>query len=83
MNSSKKDYIRLYQLQDNNQIDVEERLFTFPVEWLENVNWLSTSIDIEFFKRTLRQITDDFLLGKPNSLGKNQPSIEMVKPFNI
>jgi hypothetical protein len=83
MNSFKKDYIKLYQLQDNNHIDIEERLFSFPVEWLENVNWLSTSIDIGFFKRILRQITDDFLLGQPNTLGKLKTPIKLAKPFNI
>lgn len=64
-----------------NEIDVEERLFSFPVEWLKNVNWLSTAIDIEFFKKTLRQITDDFLLGQPNTLGKLKTSIKLAKPF--
>ncbi len=64
-----------------NEIDVEERLFTFPIEWLENVNWFLTSIDIEFFKKTLRKISDDFLLGQPNSLGKLHPPISKAKPF--
>lgn len=61
--------------------DVEERLYTFPVEWLENVNWLLTSPDIEFFKKTLRTISDDFLLGQPNSVGKLHPPISKAKPF--
>lgn len=64
-----------------NEIDVEERLYTFPVEWLENVNWLLTSPDIEFFKKTLRTISDDFLLGQPNSVGKLHPPISKAKPF--
>ncbi len=66
-----------------NEIDVEERLFSFPVEWLENVNWLSSQIEIEFFKKTLQQIADDFLLGKPNSLAKFKTPIKLAKPFNI
>ena len=63
-----------------NELDVEQRLASFPVEWLENVNWLSTPIDFESTKRNLTQIADDFLLGKPNSLGIDKTPIEMAKP---
>jgi hypothetical protein len=64
-----------------NELDVEQRLSSFPVEWLENVNWLNAPSDIESTRKILRQIADDFLLGKQNSLGKNQTPIEMAKPF--
>ncbi len=58
-----------------NEIDIEERLYTFPVEWLENVNWLSEKPDKEFLKKTLQIIADDFFLGSDNSLGKDKPPI--------
>lgn len=66
-----------------NELDVEQRLVSFPVEWFENVNWLSTAFDFESFRKILSQIADDFLLSKPNSLGMNQTPIEMAKPFKF
>jgi hypothetical protein len=51
-----------------NEIDVEERLSSFPVAWLENVDWLIKPIDYERFKLFLKTLADDFLLGKDNSL---------------
>jgi hypothetical protein len=135
MSSSKKDYTKLYLLQDNsndtpinilsnkltaivgrdepkdvfdiihlslnfsfnwidifehakqkaviNELDIEQRLISFPVMWLENVNWLITSLDIDATRKLLNQIADDFLLGKPNSLGMNQSPIEMAKPHKF
>jgi len=64
-----------------NELDVEQRLISFPVEWFENVNWLNTALDFNLYSKILRQIADDFLLGKQNSLGINQTPIEMAKPF--
>ena len=63
-----------------NELDVEQRLVSFPVEWLENVNWLNSTLDFESFHKIRCQIADDFLLGKQNSLGMNQTPIEMAKP---
>ena len=63
-----------------NELDVEQRLVSFPIEWLENVNWLSNRLDLESFRKALRQIADDFLLGQQNSFGINQTPIEMAKP---
>lgn len=63
-----------------NELDVEQRLGSFPLEWLENVNWLNTTLNFESYRKTLGQIADDFLLGKPNSLGINRTPIEMAKP---
>lgn len=64
-----------------NELDVEQRLASFPVEWLENVNWLTTPINIEQYRRNLNTIANDFLLGNDNSLGKNQQPIENAKPI--
>jgi hypothetical protein len=64
-----------------NELDVEQRLISFPVEWMESVNWLNTPVDLNSMRNYLNQIADDFLLGKPNSLGKNCIPIEMAKPM--
>jgi hypothetical protein len=63
-----------------NELDVEQRLNSFPLGWLENVNWLVSSVDLDFYSRCLKQIADDFLLGKANSLGAKNLSIEKAKP---
>lgn len=63
-----------------NELDVEQRLDSFPVEWFENVNWLNNTIDFKSSREILSQIADDFLFGKANSLGMNQTPIEMAKP---
>jgi hypothetical protein len=63
-----------------NELDVEERLISFPVELLENVNWISEPIDSGSTRKILRQIADDFLLGKQNSLGSDQMPIEIAQP---
>lgn len=62
-----------------NELDVEQRLSSFPVEWLENVNWVNAPLDIGSTRKILSQIADDFLLGKSNSLGRNQTPIELAK----
>ena len=62
-----------------NEIDVEQRLFTFPVSSLSNVDWLIKPIDIGIFEQQLRKIADDFLLGDNNSLGSNKTRIEDAK----
>jgi len=64
-----------------NELDVEQRLASFPVEWLENVNWLATPINLEKYRIILNTIADDFLLGKANSLGENQQPIENAMPI--
>ncbi len=62
-----------------NEIDVEQRLFTFPVSNILNVNWLIKPFDIKFFEQQIRKIADDFLLGNNNSLGLNKTRIEDAK----
>lgn len=65
-----------------NELDVEERLISFPVVWLENVNWLIRPLDRKATQLMLEQIADDFLLGKTNSLGLNKIPLELAKPIN-
>lgn len=59
-----------------NELDLEQRLITFPVIWLSNVNWLINPIDIKLLQNQLNQIADDFFLGKNNSLGKEKSPLE-------
>jgi predicted nucleotidyltransferase component of viral defense system len=63
-----------------NELDVERRMCSFPVSWLENINWLNAATDLVAFDKMLHQIADDFILGKDNSLGKNKMPIEQAKP---
>jgi hypothetical protein len=63
-----------------NEIDIAQRFHSFPVEWLEQVNWGYASIDLHSFERDIRKIAEDFLLGKENSLGSNKISIEIAQP---
>jgi predicted nucleotidyltransferase component of viral defense system len=62
-----------------NEIDVEQRLFSFPVSSLSNVDWLNKPLDSKIFEDQLRRIADDFMLGDNNSLGKNKTRIEDAK----
>ena len=64
-----------------NELDIEERIVSFPVVWLENVNWLTSPLNMEATGKLLNQIADDFLLGKTNSLGKDKMPIELAKPY--
>jgi len=67
-----------------NELDVEQRLVSFPVEWLENVNWLVAPLKRNITKSHLRQIADDFFLGRINSLGVDKIPIEkaiLLNPF--
>lgn len=64
-----------------NELDIEQRLVSFPLEWLKNVNWLFSPLDMGFYETCLKQIADDFLMGKTNSLGTKKISIEKVKPI--
>lgn len=64
-----------------NEIDIEKRLYSFPVEWIENVDWPDNQTDLEIFRKNLHQLADDFLLGKDNSLGLKKTSIEKAIPL--
>jgi predicted nucleotidyltransferase component of viral defense system len=65
-----------------NEIDVEERLSTFPIHLLEKVDWLDSPPDLDSLLFSLRKIADDFLLGRTNSLGINKIPIDLAKPVN-
>lgn len=64
-----------------NELDVAQRLVSFPVEWLQTVNWLAALPDPDMLRLKIRQIADDFLLGTTNSIGKHQIPIEKAVPL--
>lgn len=66
-----------------NEIDVEQRLHSFPLELLQNVDWLIKTVNIDEASASLKQIADDFLLGKQNSLGKNKPIVQSALPHSF
>jgi hypothetical protein len=66
-----------------NEIDVAQRIFSFPVKWLEQVNQINPEIDLLFLGNCIRIIADDFLLGKKNSLGIHQIPIEKALPVKL
>ena len=63
-----------------NEIDVGQRLHSFPIGFLETVKWLRASIDLVYYKKMLEIIADDFLFGKENSLGISRIGIEQAQP---
>jgi len=65
-----------------NEIDVEQRLFSFPLISLSNIDWLVKPINNEIFEENLRKIADDFMLGNDNSLGLDKTRIENAKIIN-
>jgi predicted nucleotidyltransferase component of viral defense system len=62
-----------------NEIDVEQRLYSFPVDLLKQVDWIEVEIDVKLFKKNILQLSNDFILGKNNSLGENKIEIEKAK----
>lgn len=63
-----------------NEIEVEQRIRIFPVTLFNYVDWLINPIDKVNFSRIISNITDDFILGKNNSLGVNKTPIEKARP---
>jgi len=63
-----------------NELDVAQRLVSFPVEWLQMVNWLSSVPDPDMIRLQIGKIADDFLLGATNSVSMHHIPIEMALP---
>ena len=63
-----------------NELDIEQRLCSFPVGLLKNIQWLNSPVESDTFNKMLHKIADDFLLGNQNSLGKNKISIQKALP---
>ena len=63
-----------------NETDIGMRLRSFPVELLANVDWLMHDLNVKLFSEKLRQVTDDFLFAKDNSLGARKIHITEAMP---
>lgn len=63
-----------------NEIDIEERLSTFPVQLFQDVDWIHSPPDPDHLAAVLKKVADDFLLGRVNSLGFEKPAIEKATP---
>ncbi len=61
--------------------DVAMRLATFPSELIQTQRWLTEPLDLEKFKKNLQIVSDDFLLARDNSLGKDKTDITRAKPY--
>ncbi|HCT86510.1 MAG: hypothetical protein A2X11_09340 [Bacteroidetes bacterium GWE2_42_24] len=63
-----------------NELDFAQRLDSFNVQWLDNVKWTDNPVQGSLIRKWLDCITDDFLLGNHNTLGKHCQSIETAQP---
>lgn len=63
-----------------NEIDVEKRLHTFPVELFTRIRTINDLPDFSELKSKLSRISDDFLLGKDNGICNTKISIYDAKP---
>ena len=64
-----------------NEIDVSQRLHTFPIDYFETVKWLRVDNPISEYKNLLKIIADDFLFGQQNSIGISKIGIEKAQPL--
>lgn len=62
-----------------NELDVCERLSNFPVDSFKFVDWLMNPIQTDLLMKNMVILSDDFLLGKANSLGSTKPPIKQIK----
>lgn len=61
-----------------NEIDVEQRIKSFPLGLLKNVDWFLQPFDQHYFTSGIIALSNDFILGRDNSLatGRNKTPIE-------
>ena len=59
-----------------NEIDVEQRIKSFPVLLFQKADWHIFPVDIDLLANAIVTIANDFLLGSDNSLGADKPSIK-------
>lgn len=64
-----------------NEIDVEQRINTFPIELFEKPDWFINKPDTLTLKKYIQTIADDFLTGSDNSLCKTNINIADAKPI--
>ena len=62
-----------------NEIEVEQRIKSFPVLFFQKADWHILPFDISDAGKAMQILANDFLLGSDNSLGRNQLPIEKAK----
>jgi hypothetical protein len=65
-----------------NEIDVEQRIKSFPVLLFQKVDWHILPVDTDSVSKAIQTLANDFFLGSDNSLGTNKPAIEEAKVIN-
>jgi len=65
-----------------NEIDVEQRIKSFPVLLFQKVDWHILPIDIDPVKKAIQTLANDFFLGVDNSLATNKPAIQDAMVVN-
>ena len=65
-----------------NEIEVEQRIKSFPVLLFQKVDWHIFPVDIVSLNSAMQIIANDFFLGSNNSLGINRPAIKDAMPVN-
>jgi predicted nucleotidyltransferase component of viral defense system len=63
-----------------NELDILERMTTFPVELFKEVKWRTDLLDLTQYTKWIDIIATDFSLGNDNSLGVNKVKIEDASP---
>lgn len=76
----KEIYHHANEKQGMNEIDVSNKLASFPVKLLNQLSWFKNSPDINEFKSKLEIVIDDFLLARENSLGAGKTPITQAQP---
>jgi len=64
-----------------NEIDIIERLTSFPIEFFEDVKWRHDIFSLVEMNHWIDQIAHDFVVAGDNSLGKDKIPIEDAIPF--
>jgi hypothetical protein len=61
-----------------NELELAERLTTFPVQWLGKVNWLKPDQPTNDYPALIQKIAEDFLFNRPNSFGSGKQKIRQA-----
>ena len=61
-----------------NELDIARKINEFPVNLLDNVDWIIYKPVLDEFREKLIKISDDILLGKDNYFGLAKVDISKV-----
>ena len=66
-----------------NEIDVEQRIKSFPVLLLQQADWHILPFNSDPVSGAIQTLANDFLLGSDNSLGSDKPAIEDARVITV